>query len=219
MPPPYCYDHPRPAVTVDVTAFTLLDGGLRVLLVKRKAPPFEGRWALPGGFLDIDEPIEDGARRELREETGLDVPGPVEFIGVFGDPGRDPRGRTITLAHATVVCDPGPVAGTDDAAEAAWLDPHASLELAFDHGQILAGALEWLRGGSGWRALRLLPDEFGTSDLKVLIGAVDLPRFLGRVRALQRHLFLTGRIEHVEGMSDRFRAATVGEPMKRGQDE
>src|SRR4051812_48945169 len=101
MPPPYCYDYPRPAVTVDLAAFALRDAGLRVLLVRRKHEPFAGRWAFPGGFLELDEPIEAAALRELREETGFEVPGPVELIGVFGAPGRDPRGRTISLAHAT----------------------------------------------------------------------------------------------------------------------
>src|SRR4051794_19316530 len=108
MPPPYCYDYPRPAVTVDLVVFSLSGDELRVLLIRRKADPFAGRWALPGGFLEMDEPIADGARRELREETGLEAAGPLALIGVFGDPGRDPRGRTISLAHATVVR--GPVA-------------------------------------------------------------------------------------------------------------
>ena len=145
MPKPYCYEHPRPSVTVDVAAFTIVDGAPRVLLIKRKSPPFEGRWALPGGFIGIDEPIEPAARRELREETGLDVPGPLEFLAVFGDPGRDPRGRTISIAHAVVAPDPGPVAGGDDASEAAWLDPESVRELAFDHDAILARALAWFR--------------------------------------------------------------------------
>src|SRR5262245_31520994 len=103
---PYCYAYPRPAVTVDLVAFALFGTDLRVLLIRRAKEPFTGHWALPGGFIDIDEPIEAAARRELREETGLDVNGPIELIGVFGDPGRDPRGRTISLAHATVVRDP-----------------------------------------------------------------------------------------------------------------
>src|SRR5260370_25359895 len=103
MPAPYCYDYPRPAVTVDLAAFALFRTDLRVLMIRRKKEPFAGRWALPGGFLEIDEPIEAAARRELREETGLDVTGPGAMIGVFVDPGRDPRGRTIRLAHAAAV--------------------------------------------------------------------------------------------------------------------
>src|SRR4051794_35060492 len=103
MPPPYCYEYPRPAVTVDQAIFAIDDDGLKVLLIKRKHEPFAGRWALPGGFLEIDEAIEDGARRELREETDLSSAGPISFLGVYGDPGRDPRVRTISLAHAAVL--------------------------------------------------------------------------------------------------------------------
>jgi 8-oxo-dGTP diphosphatase len=89
MPPPYCYDHPRPAVTVDIVVFARAGDALRVLMIRRKSDPFAGRWALPGGFLEIDEPIEAGARRELQEETGVKVEGPLSLLGVWGDPGRD----------------------------------------------------------------------------------------------------------------------------------
>jgi 8-oxo-dGTP diphosphatase len=212
MPPLFCYDHPRPAVTVDVAAFTLLDGGLRVLLVKRKAPPFEGRWALPGGFLDIEEPIEHAARRELREETGLDAPGPVEFIGVFGDPGRDPRGRTLTLAHATVVRDPGPIAGGDDAAEAAWLDPYAKLGLAFDHDVILDEALAWFRPGP---CLRLLPEEFSRGELSAIWGSPH-PDIMWWS---QKILLDSGQIDRVPGTSDRYRTVADRGPKEPGHIE
>jgi 8-oxo-dGTP diphosphatase len=145
MPPPYCYDHPRPAVTVDLAVFCPSEGGIRVLLVRRKHDPFAGRWALPGGFVDIDEPIEAAARRELKEETGVDVEGPVEFLAVFGDPDRDPRGRAISIAHVAALPGPPPEpAGADDAEEAAWHDPSQVRGLAFDHDQILAQAVDWL---------------------------------------------------------------------------
>src|SRR5262245_3974002 len=131
MPPPYCYDYPRPAVTVDLVAFALFADGLRVLLIRRRRDPFAGRRAIPGGFIEMDEPIEAAARRELREETGLEPAGPVELIGVFGDPGRDPRGRTISLAHAAAIRCPLPsIRGADDAAEAVWLDPTQARDLA-----------------------------------------------------------------------------------------
>src|SRR5689334_8829310 len=124
MPGPYCYEYPRPAVTVDLVVFALEGQGLRTLLIRRGKDPFAGRWALPGGFLDIDEPIEAAARREFREETGLDAPEVVEFLGAFGDPGRDPRGRTISLAHVAALRGPvPPPTGGDDASAAAWLDP------------------------------------------------------------------------------------------------
>ena len=145
MPPPYCYDYPRPAVTVDLAVFAIDGGILKVLMIRRKRDPFAGHWALPGGFLEMDETIEAGARRELKEETGLEVDNPVHFVGVYGDPGRDPRGRTISLAYRAHLPGPPAVAtGRDDAAAAAWFRPCDLIQaggLAFDHARILADAL------------------------------------------------------------------------------
>jgi 8-oxo-dGTP diphosphatase len=210
---PYCYDYPRPSVTVDLAAFALFETGLRVLLIRRKKDPFAGCWALPGGFLEIDEPIEAAARRELREETGLDVPGAVALIGVFGDPGRDPRGRTISLAHATTIRDiPEGLAGADDAAEAAWLELGRCRGLAFDHDAIMAVALDWLGRGvaEGTLGLSLLPVEFGDDAVKALHRALGNPprtAIAWRVRMAR-----TGRIVPTEAVagtgSIRFR--TVG---------
>ena len=156
MPAPYCYEYPRPMVTVDLAVFSLVEQSLRVLLIRRGREPFAGKWAIPGGFLEMDEPAEAGARRELREETGLEIAGPVEPIGFFAKPGRDPRGRTITLAHAAVV-RPGEhkTQGGDDAAEAAWIKTGDSIDLAFDHAEILDQALAWLRRGVIDRTLTL----------------------------------------------------------------
>jgi 8-oxo-dGTP diphosphatase len=207
MPPRYCYDYPRPAVTVDLAAFALLGAGLRVLLIRRKHEPFAGRWAFPGGFLEIDEPIEAAARRELREETGFDVRGPVELIGVFGAPGRDPRGRTISLAHAAAVRGRWPqIQGADDAAEAAWLDPGSVRDLAFDHDAILARALDWLRRGvvEGPLGLALLPAEFGAAEVKALHRAVG--HTSRAASAWQARLLRSGQIRTVPGAADRFQA-------------
>lgn len=172
MAPPYCYDYPRPAVTVDLAVFSLAADGLRVLLIRRKHDPFAGRWALPGGFLEIDEPIEAAARRELNEETGFDARGRVHFLGVYGDPSRDPRGRTISVAHAALIRGVTPeVAGGDDASEAAWRLAGCGREpLAFDHDAILEDALHWLAEGvrSGNLGLELLPDEFDEGDVRRL---------------------------------------------------
>jgi 8-oxo-dGTP diphosphatase len=176
--PPYCYDYPRPAVTVDLVAFAFAAGGLRTLFIRRKHDPFAGRWALPGGFLDIDEPIETAARRELREETGLDYLGPVSPIGVFGEPGRDPRGRTISMAYVAAIPGPIPeVSGGDDAADADWLDPKGPRELAFDHALIVAAALDWLHHEveCGPTGLAMLPDAFGDAEIKALHRAVGNP--------------------------------------------
>src|SRR5579871_6706860 len=94
---PYCYDFPRPAVTVDVVIVTR-EPRPQVLLVRRKNDPYAGRWALPGGFIDMDEGLAAAARRELREETGVEADDLIQ-LATFGDPGRDPRGRTITVAY------------------------------------------------------------------------------------------------------------------------
>jgi len=127
MSTPYCYEYPRPMVTVDLVVFGLGPEGLRALFIKRKKDPFAGLWAIPGGYLEIDEAIEAAARRELKEETGLQDLLVLEEIGVFGDPGRDPRGRTISVAHAGIVRAPLPrVKGGDDAEDAAWLDPRTA---------------------------------------------------------------------------------------------
>lgn len=145
----FTYKYPRPSVTVDLVVFAVERGSTRVLLIRRKGKPFAGRWAIPGGFLNMGEEFDVAARRELKEETGLDAAGPIAFIGVFGRPRRDPRGRTISVAHATVLRPPLPsIAGGDDAAEAAWVDLDAAVGLAFDHDAILAAARAWLDAGS-----------------------------------------------------------------------
>jgi len=206
MPPPYCYDYPRPSVTVDLAVFALAGGELRVLLVRRRDDPFAGSWALPGGFLEIDEAIEAGALRELREETDLEPTGPIEFLGVHGDPGRDPRGRTISLFHATVIRGTPPgVSGGDDAAEAAWRPARAGGPLAFDHDAMLEAALGWLeeRVRSERLGLAFLPDEFEGGDVaemfRVVFGAPDdAPGWLGRMER-------EGRVWAEPGPPGRFR--------------
>ena len=140
----YCYDHPRPAVTVDIVLLHRSAVGIEVLLIKRGRDPFEGHWAFPGGFVDKDESLEDAAARELVEETGLSGIH-IEQIGAFGDPGRDPRGHTVSVVFAGVLEDRVLVSAGDDASEAAW---HPALEppaLAFDHNKILSTTLERLR--------------------------------------------------------------------------
>jgi 8-oxo-dGTP diphosphatase len=207
---PYCYEYPRPAVAVDLAVFGLDGAALRVLLIRRKHDPFAGRWAIPGGFLDIDEPIEAAARRELREETGLDQAGAIELIGVYGDPRRDPRGRVISLAHAAAIRPPFPnVAGADDAAEAAWHAPRADLPLAFDHRSILDRALAWLNSGvaAGPLGLALLPSEFTLDDVAALHRAVLGPAAAGSPADWCRRLVEAGRLVAAGGDGTRFRTA------------
>jgi 8-oxo-dGTP diphosphatase len=151
VPAPYCYDYPRPALTVDLVALAREDGTVRVLLIRRKHDPFAGRWALPGGFVEIDEPVAEAVRREFREETGLEVAAGdrVVLLGVWSKPRRDPRGRTISLVHVVKMSGRPPQPhGADDASEAAWHDPATVTGLAFDHDEVLAAALSWLESGT-----------------------------------------------------------------------
>jgi 8-oxo-dGTP diphosphatase len=161
-------DYPRPSVTVDVIIFTLYDNDLQVLLVKRGNPPFEGMWAIPGGFVGIDESLERAALRELEEETGVrDVY--LEQLYTFGDAGRDPRGRVITVAYFALVPATAvqPRAGYD-AAEARWWSMYDLPPLAFDHAGILAYALQRLRYKLEYTAVgfELLPKAFTLSELQ-----------------------------------------------------
>ena len=128
-------------VTVDIVIF-LIDGNNRqILLIKRDKAPFEGKWALPGGFVEIEEKLEDAARRELKEETGLKVE-ELYQLHTFGDPGRDPRGRTISVVFYGYIHKGTDIKAGDDAREAQWFSLHQLPELAFDHNRILAYALE-----------------------------------------------------------------------------
>ncbi|MDO8879224.1 MAG: NUDIX hydrolase [Coriobacteriia bacterium] len=134
------YDFCRPALTADVVAIAT-DGEPRVLLIRRGHPPFEGQWALPGGFVDEWERPEDAARRELAEETGLAFGGPLRIVGVYGERGRDPRGWTVSAVYLAVLDREAEVAGGDDAAEARWFPTGDLPPLAFDHHVIVADAL------------------------------------------------------------------------------
>lgn len=137
--PSYCYDYPRPSVTVDIVLLTR-EPRPRLLLIRRKHDPFAGAWALPGGFIEMDETLEQSARRELREETGIEVTELVQ-VYTFGNPGRDPRGRTISVAYlARVDADALNPVAADDAAEVGWFALDALPALAFDHDQIIARA-------------------------------------------------------------------------------
>jgi 8-oxo-dGTP diphosphatase len=133
----------RPKTPVLATDCVVIDAKRRVLLIRRGAPPFKGMYALPGGFIDVGETVEDGCRRELMEETGVKA-GKLQLLGVYSDPHRDPRGHTCSVVFLTRVRSATPKAG-DDAADAAWVENWADVELAFDHGQILADAKRALR--------------------------------------------------------------------------
>lgn len=124
-----------PALTTDCVVF---DAAGRVVLIRRRNPPFAGAFALPGGFVAIGERVEDACRRELAEETGVEA-GTLHLIGVYSDPQRDPRGHTVSIAYLTLVGGGDPRAG-DDAAHAQWVADWRRLPLAFDHARILEDA-------------------------------------------------------------------------------
>ena len=127
-------NYPRPYVTADLVVFT--EGEPEVLLVRRKGHPYIGRWAFPGGFTEEGETLEQSAARELKEETGIDCQFLSQFKA-FGDPGRDPRGRTITIVFYAYVDEDTEAVADDDAADVDWFDFNSLPALAFDHARIL----------------------------------------------------------------------------------
>ena len=138
--------YPRPALTVDVALVRGSEADREVLLIQRAADPFEGSWALPGGFVDENEPLEEAARRELAEETGLTDVGRLTQLGTYGDPGRDPRGWTVSVVFFARLEAGGPeVRGGDDAADARWFAVWDLPQLAFDHDRIVEDALKLAR--------------------------------------------------------------------------
>ncbi len=127
-------------LTADVVVVAGEDPG-SVLLVQRRHPPFQGEWALPGGFVENREPTIEAARRELDEETGLGSAGPLRLVGVYDTPGRDPRGWTVSVAYRADPPRPEAVAGGDDAEDARWFPLEDLPPLAFDHAAIIADAV------------------------------------------------------------------------------
>jgi 8-oxo-dGTP diphosphatase len=132
--PPKC-----PLLTVD--AFIIMEG--RYVLIERKNPPFQGQWALPGGFVDVGETVEAAARREAHEETGLEVE-LLALLGVYSDPARDPRGHTVSVVYLAKPAG-GALSAGDDAASARLFAPDEDVSLAFDHGAVVRDAIDAAR--------------------------------------------------------------------------
>lgn len=165
---PYTYDYPHPAVTVDVVILTIEDDDLKVLLVQRGTEPFAGRWALPGGFVNIDESLRRAAWRELKEETGLNAAF-LEQLGAFGHPDRDPRERVITVAYyALIPAERLEIQAGSDAHDARLFSMNELPELAFDHAKILRRAFDRVKEKieDPVIALQLVPAEFTLTDLQ-----------------------------------------------------
>jgi 8-oxo-dGTP diphosphatase len=141
----YVYDWPRPMVTVDAAVFTFSGDRVKVLLINRGKEPFKGKWALPGGFVDMDEELEDAVVRELEEETGL-VGVRLEQMRTFGTVGRDPRGRMITIVFMGIAKEEQTtIKAGDDAAQAQWFDiEKVPDDMAFDHNEVIKFAIEKL---------------------------------------------------------------------------
>jgi len=165
---PSQYEHP--AVTADIVVMSLRENGLQVLLVQRRNWPYEGMWAIPGGFVEMDESLGSAARRELEEETGLrgaDID--LEQLRAFGAPGRDPRMRVITIAYLALVrADQVELRPASDAADAAWFPAYDPPPLAFDHNQILSCATGRLchKVERTPAIFQLLPETFTLTELQ-----------------------------------------------------
>jgi 8-oxo-dGTP diphosphatase len=168
---PHTYEYPRPALTVDCVIFGLDESHhLKVLLIQRKHPPFESAWALPGGFVNMEEDLETAALRELEEETGVrDVF--IEQLYTFGEPGRDPRGRVVSVAYfALVNLSEHPVQAASDARNVQWFAIDKIPKLAFDHSQIMEAAINRLRAKVRYQPIgfELLPEQFTLPQLQQL---------------------------------------------------
>jgi 8-oxo-dGTP diphosphatase len=164
----YSYEYPHPAVTTDIVVFTIREAHLKLLLIKRKGVPFKGSWALPGGFVSLDESVDEGAVRELEEETGV---GGVylEQLYTFGAIKRDPRERVITIAYfALIPSDKIQIKAATDAEAVAWFAMDEIPKLAFDHAEIISMAKERLASKLDYStiAFQFMPKEFTLSDLQ-----------------------------------------------------
>lgn len=164
----FCYRYPHPAVTTDVVLFTIREQKLQLLLIRRRNPPFQGQWALPGGFIDMDEDLAACALRELKEETGI-ANVYLEQLYTFGKPGRDPRERVISVAYYGLAPSENlTLEPASDATAAAWFALDALPALAFDHQEIVEKARERLVAKLEYStiAFQFLPKQFTLSELQ-----------------------------------------------------
>ena len=188
---PFTYRYPHPAVTTDIVIFTIRQVELKVLLIKRALPPHRNQWALPGGFIKLDESLEEGAKRELQEETG--VTGVyLEQLYTFGRPDRDPRERVITVAYyALIPSDELEPKAASDAENVSWFGLKELPDLAFDHKEILKMAHQRLIAKLDYStiAFQFMPKDFTLSELQhvyevILREQIDKRNFRKRILGL-----------------------------------
>jgi 8-oxo-dGTP diphosphatase len=204
----YTSDYPIINVTVDVVVLIIDEGELRALMVRRGAPPYQGRWALPGGFVEVDEDLETAARRELVEETGVSADEVrIEQLATYGAPKRDPRGRTLSVAWLAILpASSDPQAGSD-ASHAAWKPVDTLLgrtRLAFDHKRILSEAVERTRAKLEYTnlATAFLGEEFTIAQLRQVYEVIwghplDAGNFHRKVTRTEGFVEPTGRRQNV----------------------
>jgi len=223
---PHTYEYPRAALTVDCVVFGLDESELKVLLIQRGLAPFKGKWALPGGFVRVDETVDAAARRELLEETGLKNVF-LEQLYTFGTVNRDPRERVVSVAYYSLVkLAEHPAAGATDASDAAWFPVAKPPELAFDHSEILNSALERLRGKVRYEPIgfELLPEKFTLSQLQhlyevVLHTELDKRNFRKKILSMGLLLPLKEKVRtgaHRPAQLFRFDARKYASLKKRG---
>lgn len=192
----YTYDYPHPAVTTDCVVFGFDGHELKILLVERGIEPYKGMWALPGGFIRMDETAEQCAQRELQEETGLNLSLLKQFM-TFSEVNRDPRERVISIAFYALARK-SDVKGGDDAAQARWFALNKAPRLAFDHDYILRKAMEKLREDIHFEPIGfdLLDSEFTMSELQRLYEAILGIQF--DRRNFHKKMLQTGIIEEAD---------------------
>ncbi|MFZ5876443.1 MAG: NUDIX hydrolase [Nitrospirota bacterium] len=189
----FTYEYPHPAVTTDIVIFTIRDEQLKVLLIKRSGQPYRGKWALPGGFVGMDESLEQSAARELEEETGVSGVY-LEQLYTFGEPRRDPRERVITVAYyALIPSDRLSIRAATDAEAVGWFAMDDVPTLAFDHRDILAMAHQRLAAKLDYStiAFQFMPEKFTLRELQavyemILGEALDKRNFRKWVLAMER---------------------------------
>ena len=207
----YCYEYPRPALTTDCVIFGFDGLELKVLLIERGIEPYKGRWAFPGGFVQMNETTEKGAKRELEEETGLKNVF-IEQLYTFSDVHRDPRGRVVSVAYyALVNLKEHPATAGDDAKKAQWFSIKKIPSLAFDHEKIFRMAMLRIKGKIRYQPIgfELLPEKFTLSELQYLYEAIleiklDKRNFRKKIKKMNLLIELDEKQQNVQHKAASF---------------